>query len=52
MEGRRRAADDPRTRVMLQGSGSKSSLKLQYLPKDPNVRSVFSNTITLRRHAP
>jgi len=37
---------------MLQGSGSKSSLKLQYLPKDPNVRSVFSNTITLRRHAP
>lgn len=38
--------------VMLQGSGGKSYLRLQYIPRDPNVRSVFSNTITLRHHAP
>lgn len=36
--------------VMLQSMRGKSYLKLQYIPKDPDVRSVFSNTITLRHH--
>ncbi|MFE6968790.1 hypothetical protein [Isoptericola sp. NPDC057653] len=30
----------------------KTYVKLEYIPRDPNVRSVFSNTITLRHHAP
>jgi len=38
--------------VLLQGSPGKSYIKLQYLPRNPNVRSVFSNTITLRHYAP
>ncbi|MFI2105194.1 Ig-like domain-containing protein [Isoptericola sp. NPDC019693] len=38
--------------VMLQGVGKKSYLKVEYIPKDPNVRQTFSNTVTLRHTAP
>lgn len=52
--------DDGRRRIRVPGhvlgianvAAGKTSVKLQYIPKDRNVRSVFSNTITLRHHAP
>ncbi|MCZ2261275.1 hypothetical protein [Isoptericola sp. QY 916] len=38
--------------VLLAGSPGKSFIKVEYIPKDPNVRQVFSNTVTLRHTAP
>ncbi|WP_344246718.1 Ig-like domain-containing protein [Isoptericola hypogeus] len=37
---------------LLQGNEGRSFLKLQYFPRNGNVRTVFSPTITLRHNAP
>ncbi|MFE5293180.1 hypothetical protein ACFQ8T_13475 [Isoptericola sp. NPDC056618] len=38
--------------VLLSGSPGKSFIKVQFIPRDHNVRPVFSNTVTLRHTAP